>query len=57
MCMNIGLGDIHFILKYQSASPKYYYIGARKLNQTRAARRRLSLLHEGAFPASRIILT
>ena len=30
---NIGLGNIRFILKSQSTSPKYHYIGARKPNQ------------------------
>ena len=40
--MDIGLGDIRFIRKSQSTSPKYHYIGARKLNQ--AIYRRLSLL-------------
>ena len=40
--MNIGLGDIRFIRISQSTSPKYHYIGARKLNQ--AIYRRLSLL-------------
>ena len=29
--MNIGLGNIRFILKSQSTSPKYPYIGARGL--------------------------
>ena len=28
--MNIGLGNIRFILKPQSTSPKYHYIGERK---------------------------
>ena len=28
--MNIGLGDIRFIRKSQSTSPKYHYIGARE---------------------------
>ena len=40
--MNIGIGDIRFIRKSQSTTPKNHYIGARKLNQ--AIYRRLSLL-------------
>ena len=39
---DIGLGDILFIRKSQSTSPKDYYIGARKLNQARY--RQFSLL-------------
>ena len=33
MNIAIGLGAIRFIPKSQSNSPKYHYIGARKLNQ------------------------
>ena len=44
--INIGLGNIRFILKSQSNSPKYHYIGARKLNQV--IYRRLSLKKKSA---------